>query len=87
MLKTTPSDTVPTTDQRTAHSPISSQNRHIEDFSNISTKKSYADYRMCQRRIVSEFDVLDEFVKWEKDIKQKILKMDQEGDDSKSTDS
>ena len=90
MLKTTPSDTVPTTDQRTAHSPISSQNRHIEDFPNISIKKSYADYRMCQRRIdknVSEFDVLDEFVKWEKDIQQKILKMDQEGDDSKSTDS
>ena len=59
-------------------------------FPDISIKKSYADYRMGQKRIdenVSEFDVLDEFTKWEKNVQQDILKMDPQENDSKSADS
>ena len=59
-------------------------------FPDRSIKLRYADYWKRLKNMdpdVSEFDILDEFMKWEKDIQQDMLKMDPLETDKKSGDS
>ena len=57
-------------------------------FPSHAIKLDYAKYRAKEERTdpnISEFTILDEFMKWQKNIQQDLLKMSLQSTDSKST--